>query len=260
MTRIAMGVEYDGTGFYGWQRQRQTPTVQQSIEEALAQVADQAVIVHSAGRTDSGVHAAGQVFHFDTPAQRSMRSWVLGGNSNLPSGVSLRWAQQVADSFDSRRSACSRRYRYVILNRWIRPAIRRHFVTWIHHKLDAAVMHDAAQLLIGEHDFTSFRSAHCQALHARRRLLSIQVTRQSDLVLVDVHGNAFLHHMVRNIVGTLLEIGRRKRPASWLKKVLDARDRKVAGLTAPACGLTLMEVDYPKECAVPVQPWPDFQI
>lgn len=261
MSRIALGVEYDGTDFLGWQRQAQSPTVQQCIESALTRVADSPTVIHCAGRTDSGVHARGQVAHFDTGVNRSMRSWVLGANSNLPDGITLRWAVPVDPQFDARRCAVSRRYEYVILNRWSRPAVGRHNVTWIYHPLDAAAMHEAAQELLGEHDFTSFRSVHCQANHARRRLTSIEVTRTApdgDRIVIAVTGNAFLHHMVRNIAGTLLAIGQGKQPVGWAGEVLAARDRRLAGITAPASGLTLVKVAYPSSWGLPEHPWPPF--
>lgn len=263
MSRIAIGVEYDGTGFLGWQRQAQTPTIQQCLETALSTVADSPIVIHCAGRTDSGVHASGQVAYFDTAADRSPRSWVLGANSNLPDGIAVRWAQPVDSEFDARRCAVSRRYEYVIANRWSRPAVGRHNVTWVHHPLDASAMHEAAQALIGEHDFTSFRSVHCQAKHARRRLSAIEVTRPQDApehILITVTGNAFLHHMVRNIAGTLMAIGQGKQPIGWAGEVLAARDRTVAGITAPASGLTLVEVVYPSRWGLPDQPWPSFPI
>lgn len=261
MSRIALGIEYDGTGFLGWQRQAQSPTVQECLEIALSAVADTPVTIHCAGRTDSGVHAAGQVAHFDTTATRSMRSWVLGTNTNLPEGIALRWAMPVADEFDARRCATSRRYEYYILNRWSRPALGRSHVTWIHHPLDASAMHEAAQALVGEHDFTSFRSVHCQAKHARRCLTAIDVTRlqaNADMILIAVTGNAFLHHMVRNIAGTLMAIGQGKQPVAWAGDVLAARDRTLAGITAPASGLTLVEVGYPSRWGLPAHPWPSF--
>jgi tRNA pseudouridine38-40 synthase len=252
--RYALGVEYDGSRFLGWQSQAQTPTVQDALEAALAAVANEFIRVHASGRTDTGVHAGGQVVHFDSAADRSTRSWILGCNSNLPPDVAVIWCRSVSDTFDSRRSAVGRDYRYRIANRWIRPALHRAQTAWIKEPLNAALMHEAAQALLGEHDFTSFRSINCQARHAVRRLTRISVSRREDEIHVDVAGNAFLHHMVRNIVGTLVEVGKGEREPQWVSDVLEARDRSVAGMTAPASGLCLMGVRYPESLQIPREP------
>lgn len=256
--RIAMGVEYDGTAFAGWQWQHGEPTVQAAVEAALASVADHPVRVMCAGRTDTGVHARCQVLHFDTQADRPMHGWVLGGNSQLPGGVSLLWAKEVPGDFHARFSATGRRYRYRVLNRWTRPALERHRAAWWHYPLDVERMRAGARHLIGEHDFTSFRSAGCQARHPVREVRSLPVSREGMVVTIDVEANAFLQHMVRNIAGTLMTVGQGDREPEWVGEVLAARDRTVAGVTAPPEGLTFVGVDYPPELGLPAGPGPDF--
>lgn len=256
--RIAALVEYDGQSFHGWQRQREEPTVQQALEHAISRVADEAITVHVAGRTDTGVHASGQVIHFDTSKQRPMRAWLLGTNSYLPDSVAMLWFGAVPDDFHARHSALSRSYRYTILNRWPRPAIDRHRVTWCRYRLDAVAMHEAAQSLVGEHDFQSYRALSCQARHGVRRMHEITVRREGDVLHVDLEANGFLHHMVRNIVGTLIEVGRGLQAVSWPGEVLQQRDRKVAGSTAKPNGLTLMSVRYPRHYPIPCPPLAPF--
>ncbi|WP_206212356.1 tRNA pseudouridine(38-40) synthase TruA [Wenzhouxiangella sp. XN79A] len=249
--RIAFGLEYDGSRFRGFQRQRQRPTVQEVLEDALSIVADETVTVHCAGRTDTGVHAACQVIHIETSARRSERAWVLGVNSNLPGAVAVRWARFVDERFHARFSARGRYYRYRILNRWIRPGLEAGRVAWERRPLDAERMHEAAQRLVGEHDFSSFRALGCQARHARRHLHSIEVRRHGDEVVLDVAANAFLYHMVRNIAGTLIAVGCGEREPAWVGDVLAARDRTRAGVTAPPEGLCFMGVDYPEHPELP---------
>ena len=209
--------------------------MQGALEQALACVADAPVITTCAGRTDAGVHARCQVIHFDAPVQRSERGWVLGTTSRLPPAVCVRWCRPVDGAFHARFSATARRYRYRILNRSVRPALQRQYVSWVREPLDATAMHDAAQALRGENDFSAFRSAQCEASHARRDLQAIRVQRLDDVVTVEVQANAFLHHMVRNIVGSLL-LG---------------RDRTLAGPTAPAAGLTFLGPIYPRQWQLP---------
>jgi tRNA pseudouridine38-40 synthase len=256
--RIVLGVEYDGSRFYGFQRQRQQPTVQQVLESALARVADEPVTVLCAGRTDTGVHAFGQVVHFDTASRRSERGWVLGANTNLPEGVSVLWARPAPGDFHARFSARARSYRYRILNRWTRPGLTAGRVAWERRALDARRMNDAARALIGEHDFTSFRAPGCQARHARRTVHSLSVARQGDEIVIDVTANAFLYHMVRNIAGTLIEIGAGKRPVDWTAEALAARRRSAAGPTAPADGLYFVSVVYPQHPEIPAGTAPAF--
>lgn len=255
--RYALGVEYDGRPFYGWQTQRQEPTVQAELERALGRVADHPVSVVCAGRTDTGVHARCQVVHFDSPAERSVRSWILGANSNLPSGVCVLWLQPVREDFHARFSAFARSYRYVILNRWIRPAIDHGLVSWQRRSLDQDAMHEAARFLLGEHDFSAFRSAGCSANHPVREILDIGVRRQDEHVTISITANGFLYHMVRNIAGSLMDVGTGDRPVSWIKELLDGRDRTRAGVTAPPDGLYFQGVRYPEAFGLPEAP-PSF--
>ncbi len=251
--RYALGIEYDGTGFHGWQRLSDAIGVQQVVEEALSFVADAPISVQCSGRTDAGVHARCQVVHFDSPVERSDRAWLLGTTTRLPDGVCVLWAQRVAEDFHARYSARARRYRYRILNRPVRPAMDRHFATWERQPLDADAMHRAAQALLGEHDFSAFRTVHCQAKHPVRTLQHVAVARDGADVIVEVQANAFLHHMVRNIVGSLLPVGRGERPEAWVGELLAGRDRTVAGPTAPAAGLSFLGARYPAEWGLPAE-------
>jgi tRNA pseudouridine38-40 synthase len=243
--RIAIGIEYDGTAYNGWQRQKTGIGVQQRVEEAIAAVADEPVEVVCAGRTDTGVHATGQVAHFDTSSHRSKRGWLLGANSLLPDDIVVTRVDAVSDDFHARYTATARRYRYRILNRLVRSALERHRAWWVHQPLDADRMQAAATTLIGEHDFSAFRAAGCQASSPNREIRSFEVTRQGDLLHLDVVANAFLQHMVRNLTGTLVAIGSGERPVGWAAEVLGSRDRREAGVAAPPHGLTLVEVYYP---------------
>lgn len=249
--RLAAGIEYDGSGFYGWQRQRQSPTVQACLEDALGQVADHPVQVHCAGRTDTGVHARCQVVHFDTQAERAERAWVLGANTHLPAGIAVLWVRAVADDFHARFSARRRRYRYRILNRWIRPALERHRVAWIRHPLDAEAMNKAAVDLVGEHDFSSFRAVGCQARSPVRTVYSASVVRRDAELWFDIEANAFVYHMVRNIAGSLIAVGRGQQPPGWIGELLRLRDRCAAGVTAPAQGLYFIAPSYPEFAHLP---------
>lgn len=253
--RYAMGIEYDGTEFSGWQRlsQHGAPdpeghiTLQATVEEALSYVAGAPIETICAGRTDAGVHAAEQVIHFDSPVRRDPRGWVLGTTSKLPPAVCALWCVPVSREFSARFSARARRYRYSILNRTVRPALQRHLLAWERRPLDADAMHRAAQALLGENDFSAFRTVHCQAPHARRELQEISVRREGDVVSVEVQANAFLHHMVRNLVGSLLVVGRGEAPESWIAELLAGRDRTRAGPTAPPGGLVFLGPRYPPE-------------
>lgn len=249
--RIAMGIEYDGAAFCGWQEQANGITVQAVVEKALHKVATQPVKTYVAGRTDSGVHAVGQVVHFDTTVQRDENNWVFGCNSYLNKGVSVIWAKEVADSFDARRSALARHYRYVIYNRRQRSAILRQRTAWYPIKLDAELMQQAAFSLIGQHDFSSFRASGCQSRTPMRDMQQITIRRYGDFIIIDIIANAFLYNMVRNIVGVLIKVGIKKQPVSWVEEVLQARDRTIAGVTFPPHGLYLVAVTYPQQYQLP---------
>ncbi len=242
--RIVLGIEYAGTPFAGWQAQPKQYTVQGCVEAALTKIAAHPVKLYCAGRTDAGVHALGQVVHFDTSAQRPTRAWLVGGNTYLPKSIAIKWLQHVETTFHARHSAIARRYRYIICNTPTHSAIYAERATWYRYPLDAARMHIAAQCLLGERDFSAFRAAECESLSPWRNLHAITVKRQGDFVIIDVSANAFLHHMVRNIVGSLLAIGTRRRDAAWLAEVLAKRDRRLAAETAQASGLYLMAVHY----------------
>jgi tRNA pseudouridine38-40 synthase len=249
--RIALGIEYDGTDFFGWQRLSHGESVQGAVESALSFVAAHAVEVTCAGRTDAGVHARCQVVHFDTDAQRSERGWTLGANSQLPRSVAVLWAREVGDGFHARYGARARRYRYTILNRPIRAALDARFVTWERAPLDVDAMRAAVPPLIGERDFSAFRTVACQAHSPMRNVREISIVRDGDIVAIEIEANAFLHHMVRNIVGSLLPIGRGEQEPQWLAALLDGRDRAKAGPTAPAEGLAFLGPRYPAEWNLP---------
>ena len=254
--RIALGIEYNGSAFNGYQMQSAgTRTVQEELEKALSKVADEPVRLTCAGRTDTGVHATGQVVHFDTAVPRELKAWMLGGNTNLPRDISIHWVRQVSDDFSARFSAISRSYRYILFNRRVRSAVFQHNVSWSFERLDEEAMHEAAQALLGQHDFSAFRSSQCQAKHANREMQAISVRREDDYVTLDLKANAFLHHMVRNIMGTLMVIGRGEQPVSWMQEVLQGKDRKAAGMTARAAGLYLINVEYPAEHGLPDSGW-----
>ena len=250
--RIALGIEYDGSEFAGWQLQEAgVRTVQGAVEQALSRVADHPLRVICAGRTDTGVHATAQVVHFDTPAERGMRSWIYGANANLPKTVSVQWARVVSEDFHARFSAVRRRYRYVILNREIRPAFLAARVAWEYRPLDEALMLMAARDLEGTHDFSAYRAVACQAKSPVRTLYELAVHRDRDLIILDLEANAFLHHMVRNIAGVLMDIGAGKRQPGWAREVLESRDRTVGGITAQPHGLYLTGVVYPAHFDLP---------
>ena len=257
MVRWVAGVEYQGSRYSGWQIQAGRPSVQGAVEAALSSVANQPVATICAGRTDSGVHALGQVVHFDCAAARDPYAWLLGSNSRLPPDVALRWVQPVTGDFSARFSAVSRRYRYVIHNDRARSALLAERATWFAHALDADAMHEAAQALVGEHDFSAFRAAECQSTTPMRKLESLCVWRSRQFVVIDVRANAFLHHMVRNITGSLMEVGSRRRPVAWIAELLAGRDRSLSGMTAAAQGLYFVGPDYPAEFGLPPpsEPW-----
>ncbi len=249
--RIAVGIEYDGAAYCGWQRQGHAASVQAALEAALSQVADEPVGLICAGRTDAGVHARAQVAHFDTAAQRNAHAWLLGANTYLPRDISLRWARNVPDHFHARFGALARGYRYLILNRITRSALAAGRALVVHRPLDLHAMQHSAQWLIGEHDFSAFRSSECQAHSPVRRLHSLRLTRNGDWIAIDVTANAFLHHMVRNIVGLLLAVGLRRAPPERSREQLASRVRAEGEPTAPAHGLYLWQVQYPDAFGLP---------
>ena len=245
--RVALALSYDGSSYRGWQSQRkpQVDTVQEVLERCLGTIADAPVVVQCAGRTDAGVHASEQVVHFDTPADRDEKAFVSGANSHLPRSIAVHWAKPVPANFNARFSATARRYRYIILNTPARGALLANGATWIGTALDERLMHAAAQALIGELDFTSYRAVACQSRSPMRNVHFIDVSRRADMVIIDIQANAFLQHMVRNIAGVLIAIGAGSRPVAWAEQVLLAKDRTVAAATAPPFGLYLVGVSYP---------------
>ncbi|ESS69973.1 tRNA pseudouridine synthase A [Methyloglobulus morosus KoM1] len=245
MVRIALGVEYDGSGFAGWQWQPNRRSVQAELEKALSKVANHPVTVICAGRTDAGVHALEQVVHFDVNVERDLHAWLLGGNSNLPDEIRITWVKQVVDDFHARYSAIARLYRYMILNRPVKSAILGKQTTWCYHPLDADVMNKAAQHLVGNHDFTSFRAQGCQSKSPFRIVHFVEVYREGEKVIIQICANAFLHHMVRNIAGVLMDIGIGKQAEDWTLALLVAKKRELGGATAPPSGLYLESVYYP---------------
>jgi tRNA pseudouridine38-40 synthase len=251
--RIVLGVEYNGSNYHGWQAQQGLVTVQAVVEQALSQLSDHQVRVFCAGRTDAGVHASGQVVHFDTQAERKLLAWVNGANAYLPSTVAVLWAKKVDDSFHARFTALARRYCYIIFNHRVRPALLADRVSWYPYALNIAAMQEASQYFLGEQDFTSIRSAECTSLSAMRNITSVTITQKEPLLFINVEANAFLHHMVRNLVGVLLHIGRSRVAPSWAKDILQAKDRRHGAITAPAQGLYLQKVSYPEHYQLPKQ-------
>lgn len=249
--RYAVGVEYDGTAFHGWQIQSGVRTVQEQLQQALTSVANHPITVQCAGRTDTGVHAIGQVVHFDSDAIRSNRNWLLGTNVNLPEDVNINWIIPVSNDFHARFSATKRSYKYVIYNGDSRSSIWRHRAVWERRELFLQRMQKAAEPLIGTHDFSSFRAVACQAKSPVRSLTQLELRREGEIITIELTANAFLHHMVRNIAGVLMTIGRGDMPVDWASEVLEHRDRTLGGVTAPPQGLYLTSVGYPSEFGLP---------
>ena len=245
--RIAAGIEYDGSHYHGWQKQNGLDTIQAHVEQALSHVANEPVNIVCAGRTDVGVHATCQVIHFDTQAERSEISWILGGNSFLPKDIRIHWAKHVPDEFHARFSAHSRRYQYYIVNMPTHSALLVNYCSWIPKPLDEKLMQQAGNDLLGEHDFSSYRATECQSKTPNRNVMALSIKRRDEIILIDIKANAFLHHMVRNIAGVLMTIGAGKESVCWAKAVLEAKDRRHAGVTARPQGLYLVEVEYPGE-------------
>lgn len=244
MTRYALGIEYDGSAFHGWQAQPHGLTVQDQLEQALSLIAGQTIRVHCAGRTDAGVHALNQVVHFDSPVVRPAPAWVRGTNAHLPAQIAVRWAQSVAADFHARFDARSRSYCYLLHNHPVRPAIFHGRLGWHHRPLDAARMHAAAQVLLGEHDFSAFRAAECQAKSAIKTMLYADVRRHHEFILFEFRAHAFLQHMVRNLVGALIEIGNGRQSMDYMAQLLASRDRRRAAPTFSPAGLYLKAVTY----------------
>lgn len=250
--RIALGVEYNGHGYHGWQSQTTTShTLQETIEKALSAVANEPIELFCAGRTDANVHATGQVVHFDTRAKRHIDAWIWGTNANLPASIAIRWARVVDFHFHARFTATARRYSYVIYNHPIRPAILSSRATWHYYPLDIERMREAAKYLMGEQDFSSFRSSRCNSKSPMRNVTDFAIRRHEDFIVIDIEANAFLHHMVRNMAGTLMKVGTGSREPSWVKEVLAAKSRSAAAETAPPDGLYLTNVIYPEPYIFP---------
>jgi tRNA pseudouridine38-40 synthase len=255
--RIALGISYHGSAYHGWQSQTGLACIQTYLERAIRQIADHPITLTCAGRTDKGVHALDQVAHFDSKVQRPKQAWLLGSNSYLPADIRINWVQTVDKTFHARFSAVARRYHYIIYNYPLKSALWNQYTSHYYYPLNENHMHSAAQYLLGEHDFSSFRAASCQSKNARREIQSIKVNRQGCYVIIAIQANAFLHHMVRNISAVLMTIGAGKKPIAWAKEVLLAKNRQAAGVTASPNGLYLSQVFYPK-CFVFPKPEDNF--
>lgn len=249
--RIAIGVEYDGRPYCGWQSQAEGLTVQDTLQHALNQISGEPISVIAAGRTDTGVHALEQVVHFDTPVERPLTAWVRGVNALLPDSIAVRWAHPVPEEFHARFSAHGRSYRYLLLNRPTRSAIHAGKAGWFHAPLDVAAMQVAARYLVGKHDFSAFRAAQCQAKSPLKHLLQLDIRRQGEMLIFDLSADAFLHHMVRNIVGCLVYVGKGKYPVEWLAEVLVSRERRLAAPTFAPDGLYLRRITYEAKWGLP---------
>ncbi|AUD79001.1 tRNA pseudouridine(38-40) synthase TruA [Kangiella profundi] len=251
MAKVALCIEYDGHRYHGWQRQSHAASVQQTLERVLSKIADQPIEVFCAGRTDTGVHATGQVIHFELDNERPLKAWTMGANTQLPDDIAVRWAHLVADDFHARFSATARRYRYIIANTPTRPAIARSGLTWCRAPLDINAMNEACQFFPGEQDFAAFQAASCQSRTSFRNIHHLFVEPIGQFVVIDIKANAFLHHMVRNIAGSLIEIGRHNQKPQWAKDLIEGRDRTQAAPTASPNGLYLVDVDYPETFGLP---------
>lgn len=249
--RIALGVEYDGSQFFGWQSQAGGHTVQDALQAALSGIANEPVLIIAAGRTDTGVHALEQVVHFDAPVERPLSAWVRGVNALLPKSIAVLWAHPVPDEFHARFSAQARSYRYLLVNRPVRCAVQHGKAGWFHTPLDVDRMCEAAQYLLGEHDFSAFRAAECQAKSPVKTLHRAHIERRGDFLLCDFYANAFLHHMIRNIMGGLVQVGAGKHPPEWMQTILEGRDRSLAAATFDAAGLYLAYIRYPSVFGLP---------
>lgn len=251
MQRIALALEYGGQNYFGWQIQPDRASVQGALEAAISHIAGEPISTIAAGRTDRGVHATAQVVHFDHATNRPLSAWLRGVNSHLPKDIAVLWAREVPQDFHARFSAQARRYRYVLLNRPTRPAVEHGRVAWFHSPLDVDKMQEAAYFLLGEHDFSSFRAAECQAKTPIKTLESIHISRVGERIIFELQANAFLHHMVRNMVGALVHIGKGAREPAWMQTLLAQRDRRLAPATFAPDGLYLSGVAYPEHFALP---------
>ncbi len=254
MSRLAMCVEYDGSHYHGWQTQRGVVTVQETIEEAVSSVADEQIQVITAGRTDAGVHATGQIVHYDSSSNRSRKAWLRGVNSNLPESVVVSWVLPVLPTFHARYSAVTRSYRYVLLNRHVRPTYLSRRVSWEYRPLDIEKMREAVKPLLGEQDFNAYRAVSCQSNTSVRIIHELEINQKESWIWFDIRANGFLKHMVRNIVGVLVAIGAGESEPSWSREVLETRDRTMGGITATPDGLYLCGVSYPDEYNLPPEP------
>ena len=249
--KLAFGIEYDGSAYHGWQSQTGVATVQDCVENALSTIADHPIRVHCAGRTDAGVHGLGQVVHMDTTVVRKESSWIFGTNSNLPSDISIQWVKEVEDDFHARFSATRRIYQYHILNQAARSAFMSKKIVWERRPLSLERMRKAASFLVGKHDFSAYRSLACQAKNPVRTVHRLEVNQHGPIITIEIDANAFLHHMVRNIAGVLMEVGMDRAEPVWAKEVLEEKDRAQGGVTAPPEGLYLMKVFYPDRFNLP---------
>lgn len=245
--RIALCLEYDGSNYHGWQTQSHNlSTVQNTLEQAIEKIANHSISVYCAGRTDVGVHALGQIVHFDTTQKRNLNAWLMGVNSYLPKDIRIQWAKQVSFDFHARFSALNRHYRYLIYNNTRESALWHKKALWFPWNLDISAMKNACKYLIGEHDFSSFRASSCQSNTTQRFVYMATIKQEDNFIIIDIKANAFLHHMVRNIIGALLMVGQHKKPADWMQYLLQIKDRKQNGATASASGLYFMNVTYPQ--------------
>ena len=258
LQRWALGVEYRGSAYCGWQRQAEQPSVQEALETALSAIATQRINVIAAGRTDTGVHASLQVVHFETSANREASAWARGGNQFLPDDISIRWAMPVDAEFHSRFSARSRRYVYLLASQPHRPGLHSRHVGWTHWPIEMSRVEAALPALWGTHDFTSFRAAECQAKSPIKTMHSATVSAHGNLLRFEFHADAFLHHMIRNIMGALVYIGNGRQPADWLNTLIAQKDRKLAAPTFSPDGLYLAGIEYDRRFNIPeifVDPW-----
>jgi tRNA pseudouridine38-40 synthase len=255
--RIALGLEYDGSAFCGWQTQPSACGVQDHLEDALERFADSPIEVTAAGRTDTGVHATAQVVHFDTEVERDQNSWVRGPNACSGEALRVLWSHVVPADFHARYSAISRTYRYLLLNEPVAPAILRHRVGWFHRPLDLDRMREGTKALIGEHDFSAFRDSQCQSRSPIRNMMGITIDREANLVVFTFRANAFLHHMIRNLVGSLVYVGAGREDPEWIGQLMASRDRKLAAPTFSPAGLYLSAVEYDPRFELPAfRPFP----